>query len=274
MLRHQELAEQSIRRKIAHLEELAASYLETLIIHSEVIRSQKSEGSVQQAEALLAEANDRIATVVECTTKPVEAGLSEVISEIINQTTKEASAAKNTGHPLSKALVTATLLAMAETAATARRQLEELARSLGEILQNISKACGFPNNPTLNEVVAGFTPLPHVDETRLDDIFEVRLPQIFFWKPVLTLGIIRRRIKRQGYRPIWYALSDHRRKVQVWLKDNLDRACQAYESYAALSRDQLRHAGNERAGFETAEQVQADLALLRGLRTTPQENIP
>ena len=276
MQRHQELAEQSIRRKIAHLEELAASYLETMIRRSGGTTSQKSGGSVQQAEALLADADDRIAAVVEYTTKPVEARLSEVLNNIINQAAKEASVATRKSHPRSEALVAATLLAMAETADAARRQLEELARSLGKILQKISAACASPNNLTLNEAVAGFTPLPHADDARLDGIPEVRYPQLSSWWPALALRITKQRIMRRGYWPIWSALSDHRRKVRAWLKDNLDRVCQAYESYAALFRDQLRHTGtgDGRVGFENAEQVQADLALLRGLSTASQENIP
>jgi len=274
MQRHRELAEQSIRRKITHLGELASSYLETMIGRSGGTTSQKSGGSGQKVEALLADADDRIAAVVEDTTKPVEAGLSEVLSNIINQAAKEASAATRKGHHGSEALVAATLLAMAETADAARRQLEELARSLGKILQKISAACGAPNNLTLNEKVAGFTPLPRADETRLDGIPEVRYPQLFSWWLALALRITKQRIIRQGYWPTWSALSDHRRKVRAWLKDNLDCVCQAYESYAALFRDQLRHTGDGRVGVESAEQVQADLALLHGLSTISQENTP
>jgi GTP-binding protein EngB required for normal cell division len=274
MQKHRELVEQSIRRKIAHLEELAASYLETMMWHSGGTTSHKSGGSGQQAGALLADADDRIAAVVESTTEPVESGLSEVLSRIINQAAKEASAAARKGHPRSEALVAATLLAMAETADAARRQLEELARSLGEILRKISAACGAPDNLALDETIAGFTPLPGADETRLDEVPQVRYPQIFSWWPALTLRIIRRRILRRGYWPIWSALSDHRRKVRAWLKDNLDCVCHAYESYAALFRDQLRHTGDGRVAIESDEQVQADLALLRGLSPMSQENGP
>ena len=274
MQKHRELAEQSIRRKIAHLEELVASYLETIIGRSGGTTSQKSGWSVTQAKALLAEADDQIAAVVEYTTKPVEAGLSEVLINIINQAVKEASIAARKGHPRSEALVTATLLAMADTADAARRQLEELARSLTENLQKISSVCGAPNNLTLNERVAGFTPLPRADEKRLDEISQIQYPRLFSWWPALALRVTRQRIMKQGYCPIWSVLCDHRRKVQAWLKDNLDRICQAYESYAALFRDQLRHAGNRRAGVESAQQAQADLTLLRGLSATSQHNRP
>ena len=274
MQRHRELAEQSVRRKIAHLEELAASYLETIIMRSGGTASDKSGESAQRIEALLADADDQIAAVVELTTKPVEAGISEVLSHIIHQTAKEASATAKKGHPRSEVLVAATLLAMTETANDTRGQLEELARSLGEILRKISIACGAPNNLPLNEIITGFTPLPRADETRLDNIPKVRYPQISSWWPALALRIVRRRIMRQAYWAIWSALSDHRRKMRTWLRDNLDGLCQAYESYAALFRDQLRHTGDGRVGMESTEQLQADLAFLRRFSAVSQESMP
>jgi GTP-binding protein EngB required for normal cell division len=219
ILGHRELAEQSIRRKIAHLEELAASYLEAMIRRSDGPASQKSDGNAQHTEALLAEANDRIAAMVELTTKPLEAGLSGVLIRIIHQAAKEATAAARKGLPRSDAPVAATLLAMAEAADAARWQLEDLARALGEILQKISAACGVPNKRTLNETVAGFTPLPRADEIRLREIPDVRYSRIFSWWPALAQRVIRRRMMRQGYGAIRSALSDHRHKVRAWLKD-------------------------------------------------------
>jgi hypothetical protein len=126
----------------------------------------------------------------------------------------------------------------------------------------------------LNETAAGFTPLPRADETQLKGIPEVRYPRFFLGWPTLAMRITKKRILRHGYWPIWSALSDHQRKVRTWLKGNLDSVCQAYESYAALFRDQLRHTGDGRVGVESAEQVQADLALLHGLSTISQENTP
>jgi len=273
MQRHREFAEQSIHRKIAHLEELAASYLDNLFQRSRGKTSHKSGESIQQAEALFAEADDRIAAVVEDLTKPGGAGLSEVLNDIIHQSAKRASAATRKSRPRTDALVTATMLTMAEAADAARGRLEELAQSLGKILQKISVACGGPNNLTLNETVAGFTPLPRADETQLKGIPEVRNPRLFLWWPALAMRITKKRILRHGYWPIWSALSDHQRKVRTWLKGNLDSVCQAYESYAALFRDQLRHIGEGRVGFESAERVEADIARLRGHKTLSQESI-
>jgi len=271
---HREIVEQSIRRKIAHLEELAASYVETMMWHSGGTTSQEYGSGGQQAEALLAEADGRIAAVVECTTRPVEAGLSEVLSHIMNQAAEEASAAGRIGRPRPEALVAATALAMAEAANAAHRQLEELTRSLNEILRKISAACGAPDSLTPEETIAGITPLPRAPETRLDDIPQILYPRVFSWWPALTLRIMKRQIMRRGYWPIWSALSDHRRKVRAWLKDNLDGVCRAYESYAALFRDRLRHTDEGRVAVESAEQVQNDLALLRGLGRMSQENKP
>jgi len=272
--RHQELAVQSIRRKIAHLEELAGSYLEVMMKPCGGTTEQKAGGRAPQVEALLADAADRIAAVVECTTEPTEAGLSEIIAGIVIQAAKEATAASRRGHPRSKILLTATLRAMAERADAARRQLEELTRGLEETLKKISATCGAPNKLTLNETIAGFTPLPHADEARLDDIPDVRRPWILARWPAPARWIVRRRIMRRGYWAIWSALSAHRRKVRTWLEENLDCVCQAYESYVVLFRDQLRHTGDGRVGIESAEQVQADLEILRGLNATSRKNFP
>jgi GTP-binding protein EngB required for normal cell division len=275
MQRHREFAEQSIRRKIARLEELAASYIETMMRLSGGTTPQNSGKSLEQAEALLADADDRIAAVVELTTKPVDAGLPGVIDGIIHHAAKEGASPATKGPFRSNALVVSTLRAMTETAEASRLQLEELTRGLGEILRKISAVCGAPNNSTLmNEVVAGFTPLPRADETQLADIPEVRNTRVFSWWPAFALRINRRRIMQQGYWAVWSALGDHRRKVRAWLTDKLDNICQVYESYAALFRDQLRDAGEGRVGIEKFEQAQADLTLLRGSSAMFQESTP
>jgi GTP-binding protein EngB required for normal cell division len=272
--RHREIAEQSIRRKTAHLEELAASYLEAMLRRCDDPASEKPNGNVQLAEALLAEANDRIAALVEMTAKPIDPNLPDVLTRIIHQAAPEAVAPLRKGGPRSGALAAATLLTMAETADEARRRLEDLILALEEILKKISATCGAPYHSALKEAGAGLTPLPRADEKRLKDVPEVRPSRIFSWWPEQARRIVMQRMRRQGGAAILSTISDHQNKVRIWLKDNLDNVCRAYESYAALFRDHLSRAGDVRTSVEGAAQMRADLEFLGGLDPESQENVP
>jgi len=265
MQRNREFFRQSIRRKTAHLGELAVSYLENMSTLTGRADAQENRGTGPQAEVLLAEARDRIAAAAESTTAPIEAGLSDAVSRIIHLAADEAAATARKRRFRSGLLVDATRLAMAETADAARRRLDALARSLGETLRNISADCGATDPLIREEALVGLTPLPKADEKLLDGIPPVRYPRMLFWWPAAAVRFIRSRMTRQAYGPAWSAIYDHRRKVRTWLKDNLDQICQAYESYAALFRDQLRRAGDGPRTIESAGQIQADLAFLRGM---------
>jgi GTP-binding protein EngB required for normal cell division len=267
--RHQELAAQSIRRKTAYLAELVVSYLETIIARSPrvagILPADQGRDALAaaQIEAMLAEADKRVAAVAACLTQPVERGLSGSIERIVEQAAQNAVTAARTGGTCPEALVAATAAQMAEAADGTRRQLEELAKALGQTLGKVSRACGGPENLSLDETIAGFTPLPRADERRLSEIPRVRCSRMISWWSALALRLMRQRMTRLGHVPIWSALREHRDKVQAWLKENLDNTSNAYEAYVALFRDQLRHAGEGRVGFQDAEQVRADLEALR-----------
>jgi GTP-binding protein EngB required for normal cell division len=261
--RHRELAAQSIRRKTAHLAELVVSYLEAMIGRSEATTSLEASLDTPQIEAVLAEADNRIAAVASSLAQPVEAGLSGSVERIIEQAAKHAVAAARKGVACPEALIAATAAEMAEAADGIRRRLEELARTLEQTLRKVSHACGGPDNLSLDETIAGFTPLPRADERRLSEIPQMRCSRMISWWPGLALRLVRRRMMHRGELPIWSALRDHRDRVQTWLKENLENTSNAYEAYVALFRDQLRHVGEGRVGFQDTEQVQADLGILR-----------
>jgi len=261
--RHQELATESIRRKTAHLTELVVSYLETIIARSEAATPLEAGPNTSQIEAMLAEADDRVAAVAASLTQPFESGLSGSVERIVKQAAKDTVVAARTGVACPEALVAATAAQMAEAADGTRRQLEELAKTLGQTLGKVSQACGGPDNLSLNETIAGFTPLPRADERRLSEIPRVRCSKMISWWSAVALRLVRRRMMRLGNVPIWSALRDHQERARAWLKENLDNTSNAYEAYIALFRDQLRHVGEGRVGFQDARQVQADLEILR-----------
>jgi len=263
--RHQELAAESIRRKTAHLAELVASYLKTMVGRSQVAASSAVGPDTPQVAAMLAEADNRIAAVASCLTQPVETGLHASIERTIERAATDAVAAVRKGVACSEALVAAVAAEMAQTADGTRQQLEELARTLEQILRKLSQACGGPENLSLGEAIAGFTPLPRADERRLSDIPQVRCSRVISRWSGLALWLVRRRAMRHRDLLIWPVLRDHRDKVQAWLKENLEDISNAYEAYVALFRDQLRQVGERRVGFEDAEHVQADLEMLRDI---------
>jgi hypothetical protein len=263
--RHQELAAQSIRRKTAHLAELVASYLQTMVRRSQVAASPAVGPDTPQMEAMLAEADNRIAAVASCLTQPVETGLPASIERTVARAATDAVAAVRKGAACSEALVAAVAAEMAQTADGTRQQLEELARTLEQILRKLSQACGGPENLSLGEAIAGFTPLPRADERRLSEIPQMRCSRVISRWSGLALWLVRRRAMRHRDLLIWPVLRDHRDKVQAWLKENLEDISNAYEAYVALFRDQLRQVGERRVGFEDAEHVQADLEMLRDI---------
>jgi len=261
--RHQELAAQSIRRKTAHLAELVASYLEVLIGRSEAAMPAEIGSNASEIEAMLAEANNRISAVAAKLTQPVETGLAERVARTLEQAARDvvAVARKDTACP--EALAAATAAEMVATAEDARLQMEGLVKSLEQTLRKVSHACGGPENLTLQETTAGFTPLPRANEERLSEIPRMRCSKAFSRWPALAVWLVRRRIVHQAEVLVWSTLRDHREKVRTWLKENLENTGNAYEAYVSLFRDQLSRAGEGRVGFQDVEQVQADLALLR-----------
>ncbi len=262
--RHQDLATQSIQRKTAHLAELAASYLQTLAGQAHPAAGPANGGpDVAQVDTILTEADDRIAGVASRLTRPIEAGLSGQMDSVVEEAAKETVASVRRGAGCSDALVRSLMNQMAQTAEETRRQLEELARSLEQTLKKVSQAYGSTVDLTLNETIAAFTPLPLADEKRLHELPPVSCSKLIAWQPRIAMWLVRRRMMRVSNIQIWSALSDHRAKVQAWLRDNLESVGNAYEAYVAMFRDQLRHVGDGRVGFETVEQVQTDLALLR-----------
>jgi len=261
--RHQELAAQSIRRKTAHLAELVASYLETLAGRSQATMPREIDPDMSEIEAMLAEADNRIATVAARLTQPVEAGLSESVAKTMEQAARDVVAIGRRGVACPEALVAAMAAEMVATAEGARRQMEELVKSVEQTLREVSQACGGPENLTLQETTAGFTPLPRADEERLNEVPQARCSKMLSRWPALAVRLVRRRIVHQAEVLVWSTLRDHREKVRSWLKENLENTSNAYEAYVALFRDQLSRAGEERVGFQDAAQVQADLALLR-----------
>jgi len=261
--RHQELAAQSIRRKTAHLADLVASYLETLAGRSQATMPREIDPDMSEIEAMLAEADNRIATVAARLTQPVETGLSESVAKTMEQAARDVVAIARRGVACPEALVAAMAAEMVATAEGARRQMEELVKSVEQTLREVSQACGGPENLTLQETTAGFTPLPRADEERLNEVPQARCSKMLSRWPALAVRLVRRRIVHQAEVLVWSTLRDHREKVRSWLKENLENTSNAYEAYVALFRDQLSRAGEERVGFQDAAQVQADLALLR-----------
>ena len=263
---HQELVRQSVRRKITHLEEMTISYLETMMTRlPDVPISKEASHRAPKTEAILRHAADRIAAAMDSKTQPLEAGLPEKIGEIIDRAAKINLQTDRRGSPRLNGLATETLRALAESAEEARLKLEELKQSLGQALEKISAACGLQDKPTSEEMFSALTPMPQADEGLLAGIPEVRYPRLLSWWPAQSLRAVRRRMERQGYQAISQALRDHRRRLQSWFKENLDSVCQTYESYVALYRDQLRCVDGAGQVLETAEQIHADLAVIRKL---------
>lgn len=265
--KHQDVVEASIRRKIAHLAEMAASYLEAMLGRPapESAPAQTEEGA-PAFEARLAAAASRIAAAEVRASRTVDTGLDEAIDKVIDEAAANVVRAARQGQERPGALVAPVLSALAERAHAVRKELEDLERFLEETLRTIFGTGGLPDGSS-PEMGVEWTPLPGADERRIADLSEFRCSPGFvsFW-PGLARRVVERRIRKRGYRALWSCLHEHRRHMTSWLGVNLDAISQAYESYVALFRDQLRVSGDGRPGPEHVARIRADLDLLREFR--------
>jgi GTP-binding protein EngB required for normal cell division len=262
---HREHAERSLRRKIANLCEMAASYLGAMIERAQTTPTTERQVDGAQAEELLRTAAGRIAALATRITESVEAGISEKIERLAYQAAGQIIAQGRRDEHAPRVVMVHVVATMAEAAEKTRADAVELGESLGETVRRLSQLWGVPCVENLTDVLAGLAPLPRADEARLGAIADVRCPRMFTWWTGLALWLARRRICSDCNGAIWSALRDHRFRLRDWLKASLDRLTDAYEADVALFRDQLRHTRDGRAGGVAIEDVKADLDQLRHL---------
>lgn len=266
---HREHAERSLRRKIANLGEMAASYLSAMIERVQATPAQGARFDRAKGEALLAAAGDRLAAMAARLTQPVDAGIADQITQLTQQAAEMIVADARTGRAAERMIVSCTLAAAAATAEEVRGLLDETAQSLVQTVRSLSRLCGDPESEALKEIIPGFTPLPRVDETEVSEIPDVHYPKVLAWWRGLGAWWVRRRVRERCRWAIWSVLSSHRSGLRNWMKVNLERLTDAFEAHAALFRERLASGGDGRADGATIEDLRAELDSLRRLGLPP-----
>jgi GTP-binding protein EngB required for normal cell division len=270
---HREHGAASVRRKVANLAEMAASYVAGMLDRARAATGDRQDtGAARpldatQAQRLLAAAAERIAEVAVRVTEPTDHGVAERVKQLAQQATTTLVDRARLGEKAPRGLGEHALRALAEMADETREQVIALGQALAETIRQLSEACGASPAVALDEVIASLAPLPPADETRLRDIPDVRCSKLIALWPRFARWSLHRRIRERCGAMLWSLLSDHRAKLRTWLAAGLERITNAYEAQAALFRDRLRAAGDGQLTDASIGDLETDLNLLQ--QTTP-----
>jgi GTP-binding protein EngB required for normal cell division len=266
---HREHAAASVRRKVANLAEMAASYVAGMLDRARAAAGDRQDAGAThpldatQAQLLLAAAAERIAGVAVRVTEPTDHGVGEQVEQLAQQAATTLVDRARLGEKARRGLSEHALRALAEIADETREQVVALGKALAETIRQLSQACGASPAVALDEVIATLAPLPPADEARLRDIPDVRCPRLFALWPRFARWSLHRRIREHYGAMLWSLLSDHRAKLRTWLAASLERLTNAYEAQAALFRDRLRAGGDGQLTDGSIGGLETDLKLLR-----------
>jgi len=271
---HREHAAASLRRKIANLAEVAASYLAGMLDRARAraghptadrdgARLAARGPAVAQAQQVLAADAERMAAVATLVTEPTDKDIADQVAHLVQSASAALVERAASGEGPRRALAEHVLRALSETADATHGHIARLGQALGASVRQLSATFGLPTAGPPDEVVATLAPLPPVDEARLRDLPDLRCPRLLAVWPRLACWFMGRRIRTRCGAMLRSLLSDHRAKLRAWLAAGLERLASAYEAHAALLRDRLRAADDGQPGGEPVEELQADLKLLQ-----------
>jgi len=270
----------SIRRKIANLAEMTASYVAGMLERARAAAGDRPGGGdthrldLTQAQQLLATAAEKIAKVAVRVTEPTDKGVAERVEQLAQQAAATLVDRARAGKGAGRGLREHVLRALAEMADETRAQVVVLGQALAETIRELLQACGASPAVALDEVISTLAPLPPADEARLRDIPDVRCPKLLALWPRFARWFLHRCIRERCGVMLWSLFSDHHGKLRAWLAASLERLTNAYEAQAALFRDTLRATGEGEPGGESTEELEADLRTLSGIATPDKSGAP
>ncbi len=261
--RHQELARQSLRRKIGALRESVETALRFRLDlrkkgpQGDSNRWRLAEAEVRRAAGMFEPATSACLKLSDEIRDLGELGISRAAQGIVATWFN-----KDGKQPGTRDLVVRDLTGTAaEGSNQVFAKLQELARDLARALANAASALGVGDVPSEQELAAVVKELPRFDPGPLD----AELQRDFF--AVLGKRFAARRAERRLHEQIGSAADEafrsYGRTLESWIRRTIADLQRHFDSHADGYRSQLEHlTGTGTATPEETEEIQRDLELL------------
>ncbi|MFB3778368.1 MAG: dynamin family protein [Bryobacteraceae bacterium] len=268
--RHQELAQESIRRKTGALREAVVTALRTRLNRAEGARVPRKD-KLLGLERDLRDAAGRIERSRRFCLDA--AGEIRVLAPRALEEAATALLAAWEGAAGVTAPGEGVAAAVARTAASAagavHNHLQELARLLAEALQRTADALGSDDAPGEEELALPLREMPRFDPPPID----LQLPRPWFPLPrTLARRRLGRRLRSVLGEPLSKAFATHARLVEDWSRKALAELQARFDSSADLYRAQLsRLIGQGALSADEQRAIQEDLARLGVVDAAPDD---
>jgi GTP-binding protein EngB required for normal cell division len=260
--KHQDLAQESIRRKTGALREAVEAALKAKLgkagdgtappkeeLAAVERRLREAAGKLEEARSFCLRTCDELRTLAPYALEKAAGALLEAWS-----------AGRGDGSDAAL-IVHAAVAETAAAAAQAHRHLQELARSLTVTLWEAARALGSPDGPSEEELLRPLREMPRFDPPPLSLALRKPWP---LWPRTLARRRIHRRLRSVLARPLSDAFATHARLVESWSRRALSELQLAFDSSADTYRAQLaRLISHDGATAEERQAILADLARLR-----------
>ncbi len=241
MRRHRELTAASIRRKVGALQETLIATLSSMLRRRSGRSAPVARDSAEAAR-LLEEAATRIARFTEWAADFDARRTSEDVARLIEDAAVQMVPGRGGGQTPPVGLRDVLLTRLATEASSFRDGVIGLQADLTNTLIQLGEKVGSIGGPEARRLEMSLTPLPPAREENLAAIPDIRPSKLLMSWRWLARARLRAGLRRHCRWPIETALGDHRRELRTWLKTNLDRLVEAYETHAGVYREELRRA--------------------------------
>lgn len=259
--KHQELAQESIRRKTGALREAVEAALRAKLNRAETSRAPQKEdlvaverelreatGKLEEARVFCLRASDEIRGLTEY-------ALNEAANALLEAWTGAAANGPDPG-----AVVAGAIAKTAGTAVQVHAYLQDLARSLTAASRKAASALGRHDAPEEEELLRALREMPRFDPPPISKSFH----RPWFLHPrALARRLIYSELRSALEQPLSEAFSTHGRLVENWVRRALAELQLAFDSSADAYRAQLARLIGQ--GVGTTEEQQPILDDLRRL---------
>lgn len=265
--KHQELAQQSLRRKIGALRESVEAALRVQLELSEK-GSKKDKQRLRTAETQLRRAAGKFEEVNSFCLKASdtihdwgEVAISRAAFAVVGKWLSKDGNGEDIRELVNRSL--------AGTAAAGANQifdkLQEFGRDLSRALAGAAKALEASNLPSEEELTTVVKEMPRFDPGPLDIVLERD------FLTVLGRGLTERRVKKKLKAQIGSAVDEafqgYGRMLELWIRRTIAELQRRFDSHADAYRAQLERLTTTReAGAEESEAIRRDLSTLSGSR--------
>ena len=265
LARSRALAEQSLRRKIAHLRESVIATLEAVAArqHGGARAERRAPAEVPQVRQLLGEADRAIRAAREhCRDWTTEE--SALFDRVLNRASQSLVSSPSPSNHTVIADVAREVLE--QRGQLARRVVVELQETLGRTLESLRQADPAVQADLSTVCDMTFRGLPPPELPPLDGASDVEAPWWTAVLPSLAAGSARRQIAESIGPALREQMELRDRQIQAWLKQSLASLIESYENQAEIFSTRVQRSHGpvaEASGDGDARDLAEDLQELR-----------